>query len=301
MSLLGLVRKPLRRLVVWSRNVGPPGPGDVVAGVPAGDDVRLRVAVAGDVGHPSPQLDGTVAAMLRAGAQRPFDALVLLGDNVYPDGNPALLDEAVLRPFAPVLGQRTRLLPVLGNHDVEAGHADVIVRRLGMPGRWYAHALGEVLFVGLDSTRPESAEQRAWLADTLRDRDLTWTVVALHHPPYSAGWHGSDLTVRAAFAPLFRRFGVDLVLAGHEHDYQRSRPLGGTTYVISGAAAHLRPTAPAKFTAAAFSTPHFLDLRVTGDDLHLHAVDHAGRIFDSLSVPARAPAGGWTATPSPRS
>ncbi|HEX2064989.1 MAG TPA: hypothetical protein VHE80_11280 [Acidimicrobiales bacterium] len=92
--------------------------------------------------------------------------------------------------------------------------------------------------------------------------------------------------MRAAFEPLFRRFSVDLVLAGHEHDYQRSRSIGATTYVISGAAAHLRPTVPGDFTEAAFSTPHFLDLRVVGDHLHVHAVDHAGRIFDSLALPA---------------
>lgn len=293
MSLLRLLRTPLRRLAVWARDVGPPGPADMVATeVPVGDDVRLRVAVAGDVGHPSPQLDATAAAMRRAGAERPFDALVLLGDNVYPDGDPALLDQAVLRPFAPVLGQGARLLAVLGNHDVEAGHADVLVRRLGMPARWYACPLGDVLFVGLDSTQPDDPEQQAWLAGVLRARDATWTVVALHHPPYSAGWHGSELSVRAAFEPLFRSFAVDLVLSGHEHDYQRSRPLGAPTYVISGAAAHLRPTARAEFTEAAFSTPHFLDLRVAGDRLQLHAVNHAGRIFDSLSLPAPAPAEG---------
>ena len=82
------------------------------------------------------------------------------------------------------------------------------------------------------------------------------------------------------------------MLAGHEHDYQRSRILGGTTSVTSGAATHLRPTARAEFTAAAFSTHHFLDLQLVDDLLHLQAVDHAGRIFDSLALPARTPARG---------
>jgi 3',5'-cyclic AMP phosphodiesterase CpdA len=292
-TLLRLLRSPLRRIVVWARDVGPPGPGDLVdAGVPPWADVRLRIAIAGDVGHPSPHLDATVAAMMRAAGPRRFDALVLLGDNVYPDGDPGRLDEAVLRPFAPVLAQGARLLPVLGNHDVQAGRADVLVRRLGMPGRWYACRLGDVLFVGLDSTRPDDREQQAWLADTLAEAEAAWTVVALHHPPYSAGWHGSDLAVRAAFEPTFSRFSVTLVLAGHEHDYQRSKMLGGTTYVISGAATHLRPTARAEFTATAFSTHHFLDLQVVDDVLHLQAVDRAGRIFDTLALPARTPARG---------
>ncbi len=246
-----------------------------------GDD-SLRLAIAGDVGHPSAALDATVGEMARASATRRFDALVLLGDNVYPDGDPSQLETAVLEPFAPLLSAGTPLLAVLGNHDVQGGHGDELARRLGMPGRWYATRLGAVLFVGLDSTQPHSSEQRAWLAATLASTDAVWVVVALHHPPYSAGWHGSERQVRRAFVPLFRRFGVDLVLAGHEHDYQRLKPRPGTTYVISGAATHLRPTARARFTAAASSTHHFLDLWASKDRLEVTAVDHHGTVFDRL-------------------
>jgi hypothetical protein len=46
--------------------------------------------------------------------------------------------------------------------------------------------------------------------------------VAMHHPPYLAGMRGSDLEVRDAFSPIFERYGVQVVLAGHDHDYQRS-------------------------------------------------------------------------------
>ena len=192
-----------------------------------------------------------------------------------------------MEPFAPLLGDSVPLLPVLGNHDVQASSGDDLVRLLGMPGRWYSRQLPPLFFVGLDSTRPHDASQRAWLERTLAGSNAAWTVVALHHPPYSAGWHGSDRSVRRIFAPLFRRFGVDLVLAGHEHDYQRSRPVHGTTYVISGAATHLRPTAQASFTAAAFSTHHFVDLRVVGNHLELRAVGHDGRVFDGAALPAR--------------
>lgn len=264
-------------------------PGDSIpapAALQVGDRWR-RVAVVGDVGHPSPELDATVAGLARASADRRFDALVLLGDNVYPDGDPALLDDAVLRPFAPLLGAGVPPLAVLGNHDVQAGYGDEIARRLGMPGRWYAATLGEALFVGLDSTRPHCDEQRAWLAATLARTRATWIVVALHHPPYSAGWHGSDRRVRRAFVPLFRRFGVDLVLAGHEHDYQRSLPLAGVTYVISGAATHLRPTGRSRFTAASHATHHFVELRISTERLELVAVDHDGTAFDGAVLEPR--------------
>lgn len=255
-------------------------------GAELGNEWR-RVGVVGDVGHPSPELDLTVAGLARASADRRFDALILLGDNVYPDGDPALLERAVLVPFVPLLSAGVRPLAVLGNHDVEAGHGDEIARRLGMPGRWYSTKVGEALFVGLDSTRPGCTEQRAWLAAALAGSDATWLVVALHHPPYSAGWHGSERRVRRAFVALFRRFGVALVLAVHEHDYQRSKPLAGVTYVISGAATHLRPTGRARFTAASHATHHFLDLRISAERLELVAVDHGGASFDAVALAPR--------------
>ena len=250
-------------------------------------DVRLRLAVAGDVGHPSPQLRATVATMVAVSRDRPFDGLVLLGDNVYPDGDPARVAEAVLAPFAPVLDEGVPLFAVLGNHDVQSGRGDEVARRLGMPGRWYQRDLGDVRLIGLDSTQPASAVQRAWLEATLAQPGPGWTVVALHHPPWSAGWHGSDPDVARELDPVLRRHHVDLVLSGHEHDYERSVPIDGTTYVVSGAATHLRPTARAAFTAAAWATRHFLDVRVVGDRLVVRAVDHAGLVVDAVSLPRR--------------
>jgi 3',5'-cyclic AMP phosphodiesterase CpdA len=250
-------------------------------------DVRLRLAVAGDVGHPSSHLDATVDAIAASAAARPFDGLLLLGDNVYPDGDPALVPAAVLRPFAPVLEPGVPLLAVLGNHDVQSGRGDEVARRLGLPGRWYARELGDVRVVALDSTQPDDAEQLAWLAATLAAPWPGWTVVALHHPPWSAGWHGPDPDVGRTLWPVLRRFDVDLVLSGHEHDYQRSVPLDGTTYVVTGAATHLRPTARGEGTATAWSVRHFVDLRVVGEHLVLRAVDQTGLVFDGVSLPRR--------------
>ncbi|MDQ4132183.1 MAG: metallophosphoesterase [Actinomycetota bacterium] len=279
-GLLRLVRRRLNR---------PGAPADLPTFTPAaelGDEWR-RVAVVGDVGHPSPELDATVAALVRASTERPFDALVLLGDNVYPDGQPALLQQAVLDPFAALLDAGVAPLAVLGNHDVQAGQGDEIAKRLGMPGRWYATTVGPSLFIALDSTQPNNPTQRAWLAATLAEARASWVVVALHHPPYSAGWHGSHRRARRAFVPLFRRFGVDVVLAGHDHDYQRSKPLAGITYVISGAAAHQRATGRAGFTAASHADHHFVDLRISPERLELVAVDHGGVAFDGVVTTKR--------------
>lgn len=243
-------------------------------------DAQLRLAIAGDVGEPSLELDRTVATMAREARARPFDAVVLLGDNVYPDGEPSLIEPKLLRPLAPLLHDGTPLVAVLGNHDVCGGHADEVVRRLGMPDRWYARQLGPLQLIALDSTLPDDPAQRRWLEETLAASTARFRAVALHHPPYSAGWHGSSRVARRAFVPVFRRHGVDVVLAGHEHDYQRSRPLRGTTYVVTGAATHLRATGRARFTAVSASRHHFLDLWVGQDRLVLRAVALDGAVID---------------------
>jgi hypothetical protein len=253
----------------------------------------VRLAVAGDVGHPSATLDLTVAAMVEEHERRPFDGLVLLGDNVYPDGDPARVREAVLDPLGPLLARGVPLSAVLGNHDVDRDQGDEVARRLGMPGRWYERRFGPLQLIALDSTLVGDAEQRAWLDRTLARNHATCRVVALHHPPYSAGWHGSSKDVRRAFGPVFRRHGVHLVLAGHEHDYQRSKPIDGTVYVVSGAATHLRPTGRRRFTAAAHARHHFLDLWVLEDHVLVQPVGHDHRPFDQAVVPisARRPVG----------
>jgi 3',5'-cyclic AMP phosphodiesterase CpdA len=222
--------------------------------------------------------------MQQVAESRPFDALILLGDNVYPDGSPTRLQTTVFEPFAPLLGDGTRVFAVLGNHDVQQDHADGHAAALGMPGRWYAEHLGPMLFVGLDSTEPRDPDQLKWLEDTLAAATEPWRIVALHHPPYSAGQHGSDKDVRDAFAPLFARYGVQLVLAGHDHDYQRSEPIDGVTYIVSGGAATLRPTGRAGFTAVSWSTYHFLDIAVWADHLIVRAIGHDQLVHDVVEL-----------------
>jgi 3',5'-cyclic AMP phosphodiesterase CpdA len=262
---------------------------------PAGEPPELHVAVAGDVGDSGRRLDATAAAMTELDARQPLDVLALLGDNVYPTGNPAKLDDTVFTPFAPLLDRGVELDAVLGNHDVMQGHAAGQMAALGMPGRWWARHEGDVLIVGLDSTRPDDADQRAWLERTLAAATEPWRIVMLHHPPYSAGYQGSNEHVRRAFVPLFERYGVQLVLSGHDHDYQRSVPINGVTYVVTGGAAGTRRTGDADFTAVSFSWHHFVELAVFPDRLVLRAINQDMRVADEAVLRVAAdgqPAGG---------
>ena len=77
---------------------------------------------------------------------------------------------------------------------------------------------------------------------------------------------------------------MDLVLSGHEHDYQRSEPINGVTYVVSGAGAGTRRTGNADFTAYSAAVINFVDLNVFSDRLVLRAIDHELKVFDEFTV-----------------
>jgi 3',5'-cyclic AMP phosphodiesterase CpdA len=272
-----------RQIVSYVSHVrGSPTHTEPLEPFPAGAGPLYRIAVAGDVGYANDRVARTATAIVKAG---PYDALLLLGDNVYPSGDPALLPATVFEPFGPVLDTGARLLAILGNHDVKEGHADAQVTALGMPGRWYSEVLGDVTFVALDSNDAGNPDQLAWLERTLAAATTTWKVVALHHPPYSAGYQGSSLEARQIFSPLFERYGVQLALSGHEHDYQRSIPINGVTYIVSGGAADTRRSGTDDFTAASVSWHHFVDLNVFADHLLVRGVNQSGRVFDQVTIP----------------
>ena len=265
--------------------VGAPPPTSVPYPVSANrPDVRL--AAAGDVGTGGSAEYATADAMAALEETAEFDALLLLGDNVYPSGEPEGVQSAVLDPFAAVLDGPTELVAALGNHDVRTGDGVPQLAALGLPGRWYVKRFGAVAVVVVDSTRPQDPDQLRWLDATLASCTAPWVVVMQHHPPNSAGYHGSDVASRENLVPLYVRHSVDLVLAGHDHDYQRSEQIDGVTYVVSGGAATLRPTGREPFTVTAASSYHFVELAATADQLVVRAVRQNGRVFDEFSLPA---------------
>lgn len=287
-ALLLLGCLALGAALVWQRT-GEPLPSPV-----AGQEVPeprveplARIAVAGDTGTGGEDAFATGEAIAdRAAATSAYDALVLLGDLVYEDGEADLVDARVREPFAGVLAGGAELVPVLGNHDYRSGEQGEILCSLGRDASWYVDTVGPVRVVVLDTERVDDREQGRWLAETLAAPvpEGTWTVVALHRPPYSAGEHGPDRSVREAWVPLFEEYDVPLVLAGHEHDYQRTDEVDGVTYVVSGAGAKLRSTGHDELTAVSASTLHFVELLAYRNRLVGHAIDHEGRLVDSFTL-----------------
>lgn len=275
-------------VATWTHRIGVPEQTWDVVALPEEAQPWLRVALVGDVGDGGGREHETAAAIEAQSQIDRYDILMLLGDNVYPAGDPERIQATVFEPFAPLLDAGTDMFAVLGNHDVMSDTGDAQLEALGMPGHWYSVERGDLLGIALDSTRPDDPDQLAWLEETLASSDSTWKLVGLHHPPYSSGLHGSHEELRNTFVPLFERYGVQVVFSGHEHDYQRSNPIDGVTYIVTGAASRTRRTGVDDFTAVAYSTHHFVDLNVFDDHLLVRAIDQDGEQFDEVVIPAHA-------------
>jgi hypothetical protein len=177
--------------------------------------------------------DSAVASLI----SRTPGTLALLGDTVYERGT---ADE-FRRCYEPVFGRflrRTRA--ALGNHEYGTGDADAAIAYFGLPRRgYYSYELGAWHVVVLNSNCRwaggcgAGAPQERWLRNDLAAHRVRCTVAYMHHPRWSSGLHGSDSTI----APLWRtlaRGGADLVLAGHDHHYERFAPIDGMRSFVVG-------------------------------------------------------------------
>lgn len=245
-----------------------------------------RLAIARDTGTGAGSaIEATVQQMLAQDDSYGYDALVLLGDLIYPEGDVAQVPSRISGVFAPLTQRGARLLPVLGNHDYMSDEEEQILDQLGRSMSWYSETIGIVRVVVLDTERVDDPDQRAWLEDTLAaPSEASWTIVAMHKPAYSAGFHGSDESIQQSWVPLFEQYDVPLVLAGHDHDYQRSTIINGVTYVVSGGAGTLRPTGSQHFTEVSASVRHFLDLVASPTTLTGRAIDQHGGLLDSFTL-----------------
>lgn len=228
------------------------------------------------------------------------------GDASYATYQSWLFD--VYRWFATV-----PFMPVEGNHDSRPSnndgraYLDLFVlpangASAGYPDhaeRYYSFDYGPVHFVALDTefTFQDTArrsEQLAWLEADLTSTAQPWKIVYFHRSPFSSGGeHGSDLAVRSGFSPVFERYGVDLVVSAHEHDYERTIPIKqsatagdrAVTYVVTGGGGGpLYPSGTSAWTAYSASRHGYTKVKVDGCILTLQQIGLDGAAFDSGSV-----------------
>jgi acid phosphatase len=127
--------------------------------------------------------------------------------------------------------------------------------------------------------------QLPWLKRALAASSAPWKVLVGHHPIYSSGLYGNDRAAIARLTPLWRRHGVQLYINGHEHHYERSRPIDGTTYLTVGnGGANLRPVVPGPETARAFSSFGFTSLHADAETLRIEALNSSGSRLDLATL-----------------
>lgn len=210
------------------------GPSTTAARPATADSGHFSFVVIGDYGTGADSERRVAARVEQWVVEHDATALLTTGDNIYPDGDPRRFGAAWHQPYGWVAKRDVRVLASLGNHDHTDGGVPVM-RLLGMPARWYRATVGAVEVLALDANRPHDEGQLEWLRDRLARSDSRWTVALFHQPAYSCSLHDSTPAVVANWVPLFEEHGVDLVLAGHDHNYQRFAPRRGVTYVVTGA------------------------------------------------------------------
>jgi 3',5'-cyclic AMP phosphodiesterase CpdA len=149
---------------------------------------------------------------------------------------------------------------------------------------WYSFDWGPVHIVGLDSDEIGDA-QLDWLDADLAATRQPWRIVFMHRPPFSNGWHGSSAYLQWRYVPVFQKHGVQLVVTGHDHSYERTHPINGITYVVSGGAGKgTRPVGSSDFTAYSEAVAHFGYIAIDGDTLRFNAIDATGHDFDTVVI-----------------
>lgn len=237
--------------------------------------------------------DGSPRQLALLGQMRtvPFDLMLVLGDVAYETGKRAELEENF---FGVYLGltRSFPVYPVAGNHDYDTENAAPLLEAFVLPDnagpeereRYYSFDWGDVHFVGLDTQRIGLTQAR-WLDADLAATDRKWTVVFAHKPPWSSGEHGANLEFQYLFVPILDKHRVPLMLAGHDHDYERLQPIGHTQYVVSGGGGReTRSILPSSLSAHAQAVIHFLYVTVDSSRLVVHAIDGTGREFDSVQI-----------------
>jgi calcineurin-like phosphoesterase family protein len=260
---------------------------------------RLRFAAVGDNGSGGRQAMAVASRMAETYADTPFGLVAHLGDISYYGNFEKRFAEVFARPMAPLIDAGVGFELAIGNHDQALRHSDegleqieAELRLLGTPSLYYSTTHGPADFFFLDSSvpgvfGPGSSTQWEWLDDSLASSTSQWKIVAMHHPLYSSGRHGSTVGARERLEPILARRHVDLVLAGHDHNYERTHPQQGITYVVSGGGCKTTSVGHSAFTATAASILQFLMIDIDGDRLEGRCIRVDGHVADRFVLRAR--------------
>lgn len=306
------------------------GEGPTPFRIPGAAD-RARLAFVADQG-----VGDTAAAVTALIASQDPDAVFHAGDISYAEGDPTVWDAwfeqaepvAASAPWLPAIGNHETyyfapvqaFVPLYGqpNPEVEAARARFALPLDEVYWSWDVPfcatgegcVAGRVHVVALDSFWTElapGAPEAVWLAEDLAaNADADWTVAFFHDPLFSSGEHGSNLELREVLMPLLVAGGVDLIVTGHDHTYERSWPLdgdepattappflrgAGIVHVVSGGGGaelyELSAEQP-PWSAARASEHHAFFVEANATALQAKALRPDGSVLDAFAIEAPA-------------
>jgi len=245
----------------------------------------VRFAVIGDNGTGEKPEYEVAQQMAAAREKVGYDFVLMLGDNIYGGHSPEDFKRKFEKPYKPLLDAGVKFYASLGNHD-RTNERFYKPFNMGEK-RYYSFKNGNAEFFALDSNYMDP-EELAWVKDSLRQSNAAWKICFFHHPLYSdSKFHGPDLDLRAQLAPILMANGVRVVLSGHEHVYERLKPIDGIYYFVLGNAGQLRPhdLRPATEMAKGFDTDRsFMLMEIAGDELHFQTISRTGATVDSGTI-----------------
>jgi len=255
--------------------------------------------------------------------ERGVQAIFTVGDNAYvqpapPAGDtPAQWDVRFFRPYAPVLPSAA-LFPAPGDHEYLTPWAKGYTDAFELPGneRFYSFDWGDLHVAVLDSNcivpidaataGCTTAELTAWLDADLAATRAPWKLALIHRPAVGAGHYGVYPQIPAALVPLFQKHGVDLVLQGHNHLYERTWPTrdgqpvqkdydhpSAPVYVTTGGAGdwiYACDAARIAPVATCVSAYEHVVLTLDGGTLRIEAIHPDGSPLDAFEIVKDVPA-----------
>jgi 3',5'-cyclic AMP phosphodiesterase CpdA len=250
----------------------------------------FKSAVLGDFGNASKAQYELGTLMNKTRSTFKYDSVLLVGDNLYGSDRPQDFKNKFELPYKSLLDAGVKFYASLGNHD---SREQRYYKLFNMDGKLYYtfNPKADVRFFVLESTYPEP-EQIKWLEDELKVSGSHWKIAVFHHPLYSSGErHGSDIQLREALEPLFLKYNVSVVLTGHDHFYERTKPQKGITYFVVGSGGQLRKgniDRSSGITAKGFDTDlAFMVAEIEGDNMTFNVLSRQSQVIDSGVIARR--------------
>jgi hypothetical protein len=243
----------------------------------------VRFAIIGDTGTGSKQQQQLADLMRKYREVFPFEFVLMMGDNLYGSETPADYKKKFQNVYQRLLDDKVKFYASLGNHDQPN---ERFYEYFNMNGKeYYRFSKSNAAFYALNSNYMDK-KQLEWLEGELAKDTSEWKIAFFHHPPYSSGdKHGSDNQLRKIVEPIFVKYGVNVVLTGHDHFYERIKPQKGIYYFVSGAGGKLREgdvKESSPLTAKYYDTDmSFMLAEIVKGELHFQVISRTGETVDS--------------------